>query len=57
MAANGNDGLLAVELANAILAAGYTRREVTLPLDADNFEEMLGKLQSGTKPEELYIGG
>jgi predicted dehydrogenase len=56
MTASGEDGLRAIEFANAILTAGYTRREVKLPLDPEAFETLLGKLQSGTKPEELYLG-
>jgi predicted dehydrogenase len=56
MIANGEDGLRSLELANAILLAGYTRREVKLPLDRNTFERTLKKLQSGTKPEELYRG-
>lgn len=56
MIATGEDGLRSLELANAILLAGYTRREVKLPLDRNAFERTLKKLQSGTKPEELYRG-
>lgn len=54
MVANGEDGLRSLELANAILIAGYTRREVKLPLDPEVFDQMLQKLQAGAKPEELY---
>lgn len=53
LVANGQDGLRQLELANAILMAGYTHREVQLPLDADAFEAMLEKLQAGAKPEEF----
>ncbi|HEX9998585.1 MAG TPA: Gfo/Idh/MocA family oxidoreductase [Abditibacterium sp.] len=53
MVASGRDGIQALELANAILSAGYTRREVKLPLDRSAFDAMLEKLQNGAKPEEL----
>jgi predicted dehydrogenase len=55
MVATGEDGLRALELANAILMAGYTRREIELPMDAAAFDAMLEKLQAGTKPEELHV--
>jgi predicted dehydrogenase len=53
MVADGREGLKALELANAILTAGYTRREVKLPLDRAAFDAMLEKLQNGAKPNEL----
>lgn len=53
LVATGEDGLRALELGNAILLAGYTRREVKLPLATGAFEAMLEKLQNGTKPESL----
>jgi hypothetical protein len=56
LVADGEDGLRSLELANAMLLAGYTHREVKLPLDRNAFERMLKKLQSGTKPQELYRG-
>ena len=56
MVASGEDGLRSLELANAILLAGYTRREVKLPLARDAFERTLKKLQNGIKPQELYRG-
>ncbi len=56
MIANGEDGLRSLELANSILLAGYTRREVQLPLDRNAFERTLKKLQAGTKPQELHRG-
>jgi predicted dehydrogenase len=55
LVATGEDGLRELELANAILLAGYTRREVQLPLDAAAFDSMLEKLQNGTKPDELRV--
>jgi len=56
MIADGEDGVRALELANSLLLAGYTRREVKLPLDRNTFERMLKKLQNGAKPEEFYRG-
>jgi predicted dehydrogenase len=53
MIANGEDGVRALEFSNAILLAGYTRREMKLPIDADEFEAMLEKLQSGAAADEL----
>ncbi len=53
MIASGKEGLQALELANAILTAGYTRREVQLPLDRAAFETMLEKLQNGAKGADL----
>jgi predicted dehydrogenase len=47
MIADGEDGLRALELANAILLAGYTRREVELPLSRSRYERMLKQLQKG----------
>jgi len=54
--ADGQAGVRALELANAMLLAGYTRREVKLPLDRNKFENLLKKLQNGAKPEEFYRG-
>jgi predicted dehydrogenase len=51
--ATGEDGLRSLEFGNAILLAGYTRREVKLPLESGAFEAMLEKLQSGVKPDDL----
>jgi predicted dehydrogenase len=53
--ASGEDGVRELEVANAILMAGYTRREVQFPLDAAAFDTMLEKLQSGTRPDELRV--
>lgn len=53
MIANGEDGLRALELANAILMAGYTRREIALPLNPRAFERIHKKLQAGAQPEEF----
>ncbi|MBV9868513.1 MAG: Gfo/Idh/MocA family oxidoreductase [Abitibacteriaceae bacterium] len=51
--ATGEDGLRSLELANAMLMAGYTRQEVALPLDRGRFERMLKKLRDGVAPTEL----
>ena len=51
--ADGRDGIQALELANAILTAGYTRRETQLPLDRAAFDAILEQLQNGVKPEDL----
>lgn len=53
LVARGEDGLAALELGNAMLLAGYTRREVALPLDRDEFEAMLHRLQEGADPREF----
>ena len=53
MVAGGKDGRDALELANAILMAGYKRREVTLPLDRAEFDAMLLSLQEGATPASL----
>lgn len=56
MIADGQDGVRALELANAMLLAGYTRREEKLPLDRNKFERVLKKLQNGAKAEDFYRG-
>jgi predicted dehydrogenase len=53
MIAGGSEGVAALELANAILLAGYTHREVQLPLDRSAFDAMLEKLQGGVKGSDL----
>ncbi len=53
MIAGGRDGVAALELANSILLAGYTHREVTLPLNRGAFDALLERLQSGVKGAEL----
>lgn len=54
--ADGEAGVRSLELANAILLAGYTRRQVNLPIDRNAVERMLKKLQGGAKPEEFFRG-
>lgn len=53
MIADGRQGIAALELANAILLAGFTHQEVKLPLDRAAFDAMLEKLQSGVKGADL----
>jgi predicted dehydrogenase len=48
LVATGDDGRRAVELANAILLASCTRREVTLPLNRRRYAHLLRQLQRGT---------
>ena len=56
MVASGRDGVKALELANAILMAGYTRRQVEFPIDRNAMDAMLKNLQQGVTPEQLKIG-
>ncbi|HEX8833340.1 MAG TPA: Gfo/Idh/MocA family oxidoreductase [Abditibacteriaceae bacterium] len=49
MYADGNDGLRSLELANAMLLAGYTRKEVSLPLSRKKYEKLLNKLRKEEK--------
>ena len=44
--APGADGVHGLEIGNAILMAGLTRRSVSLPLDADAYEDFLTRLAS-----------
>lgn len=53
MIADGREGLKALELSNAILLAGFTHREVSLPLDRQAFDSMLQSLQEGTPATSL----
>lgn len=53
--ATGEDGLRSLEVANAILMAGYTHREVKFPLDYNAVQEMFDKLCAGASPESLRI--
>ena len=56
LVASGEDGLRSLELANAMLLAGFTRAEVKLPLDRGKFDRMLKKLIGGASPAEFYKG-
>jgi predicted dehydrogenase len=53
MVANGEDGVRALEIANAMLLAGFTHKEVELPVNRGKFERMLKKLQQGASSEEF----
>ncbi|HLZ57686.1 MAG TPA: Gfo/Idh/MocA family oxidoreductase [Ktedonosporobacter sp.] len=41
-------GLMALELANAMIYSNYTHAEVNLPLDRQKYGELLARLQEGT---------
>jgi hypothetical protein len=41
LVADGQDGLLSLELANALLLSGYTGRPVDLPLDRVEYDRFL----------------
>lgn len=56
LVADGRDGVKALELANAILMAGYTHQEVQLPVDRQAVDAMLKNLQEGVSPEQLKAG-
>ena len=56
LVADGREGVKALELANAILMAGYTHREVELPVNRNAVDAMLESLQNGVSPEQLKIG-
>jgi predicted dehydrogenase len=47
MVADGKDGLHSLEMANAILMAGYKHKEIEFPLNRKKYEQMLKKLQKG----------
>jgi UDP-N-acetyl-2-amino-2-deoxyglucuronate dehydrogenase len=44
---NGREGILSLELANAITLSSYTERAVTLPVDRAAYSELLADLQAG----------
>jgi predicted dehydrogenase len=48
LVAGGEDGRRAVELANAVLLAGCTRRQVTLPLNRQRYARLLVQLRRRT---------
>ncbi len=47
--ADGREGLMSLELANAIIYSSYTGSEVTLPLDRDGYAALLRDLQQGKR--------
>jgi len=44
---DGEEGAQSVELANAIIASGFSGRPVTLPLDAGMYDKVLAELRAG----------
>lgn len=48
MIAGGEDGLASLELGNAFLVAGFSHREVGLPLNRTAYTRMTAKLRAGT---------
>jgi len=47
--ADGREGLMSLELANAIIYSSYTGSDVTLPLDRDGYAALLRDLQQGNR--------
>ncbi len=47
--ANGREGLMSLELANAVTLSSYTDRPVTLPLDRAAYSELLSDLRAGNR--------
>ena len=46
---NGSEGILSLELANAITLSSFTDRAVTLPVDRAAYRELLADLQAGRR--------
>ena len=46
---NGREGIMSLELANAITLSSFTDRAVTLPLDRAAYSELLADLQAGRR--------
>ncbi|MBA3943293.1 MAG: Gfo/Idh/MocA family oxidoreductase [Herpetosiphonaceae bacterium] len=46
---DGRQGLMSLELANAIVLSSYTERPVTLPLDRSAYADLLADLQAGRR--------
>lgn len=55
MVADGREGVRALELANAVLLAGFTRKQVDFPLDRAAVDHMLKLLQDGVRPADLAL--
>jgi predicted dehydrogenase len=49
--ADGREGLMSLELANAIIYSSYTERAVKLPLDRAAYAALLAELKAGVKPK------
>jgi predicted dehydrogenase len=47
--ASGREGLMSLELANAITLSSFTERAVTIPLDREEYTELLDDLKSGRR--------
>ena len=47
--ANGREGLMSLELANAIVLSSYTDHAVTLPLDRHAYSQLLADLRAGKR--------
>jgi predicted dehydrogenase len=46
---NGREGIMSLELANAVTLSSYADRAVTLPLDRVAYGELLADLQAGRR--------
>ena len=51
---DGREGLMSLELANAIILSSYAERAVTLPLDRTAYSELLAELKAGSR---MGVGG
>ena len=49
VSAAGKEGIMSLELANAMILSSYTRREVLLPLDRQEYCDLLTSLQARSK--------
>lgn len=47
VSADGNDGRMSLELANAMILSSHLRREVTLPLERERYTALLDELKRG----------
>jgi predicted dehydrogenase len=46
---NGRDGIMSLELANAITLSSFSERAVTIPLDREEYTELLNDLKAGRR--------
>ena len=49
------DGIRGLELGNAMLLSGLKDKSVTLPIDADEYAEMLGKLVATSRYKKKSV--
>lgn len=49
ISASGKEGIMSLELANAMILSSHTRREVLLPLDRQEYCDLLNSLQARSK--------